>query len=81
MKSRIFASALLFCIAGAIGAGEPETTPAKPVGDTTVVNFFLPGTFADALDRAKTSQRCLIIKGVAFGIDEAGSKCATKGHW
>ncbi len=55
--------------------------PARNPGDTTVVNFFVPGQFKKALAAAKTRNRCLVIKGVAFGMDQKGAACATKGLW
>ncbi|MGE3851452.1 MAG: hypothetical protein AB7K09_06910 [Planctomycetota bacterium] len=58
-----------------------QPAPAPHAGDTNVVNFVLPGHFADALAAAKQQNRCLMIKGVAFGVDAEGAVCATKGHW
>lgn len=49
--------------------------------DRTAIDWVLPGDFATALARAKTEQRMLVIKGISFGVDVAGSKCATKGVW
>ena len=51
------------------------------VGDTRVVNFYLPAEFEQALADARESNRLLLIKGVAFGVDQLGATCATKGHW
>ena len=52
-----------------------------PQGDTEVVAFHLPGQFAAAVDRAMEEERLLLVKGVAFGVDEEGARCATKGKW
>ena len=50
-------------------------------GDATVVDFFLPGKFEEARKRSRKTGRCLLVKGVAFGMDKAGAACATRGHW
>ena len=49
--------------------------------DRTSIQWVLPGDFAQALARAKQEQRILVIKGISFGVDDAGAKCATKGVW
>ena len=68
-----------------IGADAPHEESGQPAidaeGDTRVVDFYLPHEFEQALKASKQQNRCLLIKGVAFGIDAAGEKCATKGHW
>ena len=43
--------------------------------------WVLPGDFATARERAEQEQRLLLIKGISFGVDDAGAKCATKGKW
>jgi len=49
--------------------------------DDTVCDFVLPGSFEKAREKAKASGRCLLIKGVAFGMDKLGATDCTKGHW
>lgn len=49
--------------------------------DRNNIRWVLPASFPEALARAKNEKRILLIKGIAFNIDEAGAKCATKGHW
>ncbi|HZN38421.1 MAG TPA: hypothetical protein VFD82_06435 [Planctomycetota bacterium] len=49
--------------------------------DRTAIQWVLPGDFAQALARAQKEQRILLIKGISFGVDDAGAKCATKGVW
>jgi hypothetical protein len=49
--------------------------------DRTAIEWVLPGDFAQALARAQQEQRILVIKGISFGVDDAGAKCATKGVW
>ena len=49
--------------------------------DPSAIQWFIPGQFEEALARAKAENRLLVIKGISFGVDEAGAKCATKGKW
>jgi len=49
--------------------------------NTQAIRWHLPGEFMEARDRARRENRLLLIKGISFGIDEAGAKCATKGKW
>ena len=49
--------------------------------DRSAIRWFIPGQFQDARDRARKEKRLLIIKGISFGVDTAGAKCATKGKW
>jgi hypothetical protein len=86
MKRMLLAMASLLCVIAPLIAQAQETKPstaksATPKGDTTAVKFFIPGQFKEALKQAKESKRCLLIKAIAFGVDEEGAKCATKGHW
>ncbi len=59
-------------------AGMQESCTA---GVTTNIDWVLPGEFDAALARARREGKLLLIKGVSFGIDDAGAKCATKGKW
>jgi hypothetical protein len=52
-----------------------------PCQDPCAINWVLPGQFEAARDRAAKENRILMIKGIAFGVDAAGAKCATKGQW
>jgi len=49
--------------------------------DPSAIRWFIPGEFKAAQKRAKEEKRLLIIKGISFGVDDAGAKCATKGKW
>jgi hypothetical protein len=49
--------------------------------DRSAIEWVLPGDFPRALERAKAEQRILVVKGISFGVDVAGAKCATKGVW
>lgn len=49
--------------------------------DPLAIEWVLPGHFEEARARSKQEQRLLLIKGVSFGIDEAGAACATQGEW
>ena len=57
-----------------------ERPPAEQRAEAAI-RWKLPHEFTDAVAAAKKQKRILIIKGVSFGIDEAGAKCATKGKW
>lgn len=59
----------------------PSQDRTEPGEDRTAIHWVLPGDFATALTRARAEQRILVIKGISFGVDGAGSKCATKGVW
>lgn len=54
---------------------------ADPACDRNAIAWVLPGDFPQALARARQEQRILVIKGISFGVDDAGAKCATKGVW
>lgn len=60
------------------------TTPIEKAGlgcDKTAIEWLKPGEFEVARSRAQKEKRLLIIKGISFGVDDAGAKCATKGMW
>ena len=78
---RMIRFTLLVLAATCVLPGTAFGKDAPECGDTTVVDFFLPGSFKDAQKKAKKTNRCLLIKGVAFGMDQAGATCAIKGHW
>ena len=60
----------------------PSDVRAQEVAcDRTAIGWVLPGDFPQALARAKQEQRIVVIKGISFGVDGAGAKCATKGVW
>jgi hypothetical protein len=71
-------TALLVVVFGA-------STPAQSDGDLgcdpSAIRWFIPGQFQDARARAKAEKRLLVIKGISFGVDDVGAKCATKGKW
>lgn len=66
---------------GMVGGSEGGDEPHKTCQDTHAIQWFTPGRFAAARARAEEEQRFLMIKGIAFGVDEEGAKCATKGCW
>ncbi len=49
--------------------------------DRTAIDWVLPGEFDQAIARTRQEQRILVIKGISFGVDTAGARCATKGVW
>jgi len=54
---------------------------ASPPCDRNAIQWVLPGDFPAALARANQEQRILVIKGISFGVDTEGARCATKGVW
>jgi len=86
MTRLTLALAGLLCVVAPVISVAQKTEPGRAEastskGDTTAVKFFIPGQFKEALKQAKETKRCLLIKAIAFGVDEEGAKCATKGHW
>jgi hypothetical protein len=78
MRRAYFTAAVLV----GLGAGAARADgPAAACTDTTAIRWFLPGEFAAARKEAEKSKRILLIKGIAFGVDEAGAASATKGCW
>lgn len=49
--------------------------------DESAIDWHTPDAFEAAIAEAKASNRIILIKGVSFGIDAAGAKCATEGTW
>ena len=49
--------------------------------DTLAIRWKLPHEFNEARELARTQNRLLILKGIAFGIDAEGARCATAGSW
>ena len=47
----------------------------------TEIRWHLPGRFGEAKADAVKRQRILLIKGISFGVDEAGALRATRGRW
>ena len=72
----IAAIALTAVVAAPSLAADP---PASQ--DGTAIEWFTPGKFDAARMKAEMEHRLLLIKGIAFGVDEAGAACATKGCW
>ena len=74
------AAALTLFLGGAAGAGGPDEK--APVCQNTLdINWVLPGEFGEARTRSQKENRLLMIKGIAFGIDEVGARNAKKGCW
>ena len=79
---------VLGCLLGLVGSGgalsaAPEDGAASgPAARAqAAIRWFLPARFDEALAAARAQKRILVIKGVSFGIDEAGARCATAGLW
>lgn len=77
-QRRLFLLALLSAPAA---AQEPPSPGPSASCNTTNIRWVLPGDFSTAVQRAVTERRMLLIKGISFGVDEAGATCATKGKW
>lgn len=65
---------------------QPKDVPhqrkeAPPCQDATAIAWFLPGQFTDAVNQARKEHRLLMVKGISFGVDAVGAKCATQGNW
>jgi hypothetical protein len=45
------------------------------------IRWTTPGNFTTAQETARRDSRLLILKGIAFGIDEEGARDATCGTW
>ena len=49
--------------------------------DKSAIRWEFPHAFEAARKRAADEHRILLVKGVSFGIDDVGARCATKGKW
>lgn len=58
-----------------------DAAPPAPACDRTAIEWVLPGDFDTALGRAREEQRILVVKGISFGVDTQGARCATRGVW
>ena len=67
---------LSFALAVAV-AGAQKELPCDP----TAIRWVLPGEFSTAFQKSQEQKRLIAIKGIAFGVDEKGAKCATEGCW
>ena len=63
------------------GVARAQDGAAPRCSDASAIDWFLPDQFEQALARARTEQRLLVIKGISFGVDQVGAQCATKGQW
>jgi hypothetical protein len=84
--ARSFHRSLCVALVAALAAlpMRAQQTPAPvtpPPCQTDTIDWVLPGHFDTAVARATAEQRLLLIKGISFGVDEAGATCATKGKW
>ncbi len=78
----VIPAVLMGLVAGTAVAQKPDAAPDTDLGcDPSAITWFIPGQFQDARERARSEKRLLIIKGISFGVDAAGARCATKGKW
>lgn len=75
----------LSLVAGVVLAGlcaaQESAVETRTSCDPSAIHWVLPGDFAAARDRALAEGRLLVMKGISFGVDAVGAKCATKGRW
>jgi hypothetical protein len=69
-----------FALSGALCAPAVAADPTACT-DRSAVRWHVPGEFEAARKEAEKEKRLLLVKGIAFGVDEAGAKSATKGCW
>ncbi|MFY9344721.1 MAG: hypothetical protein WAT39_19675 [Planctomycetota bacterium] len=74
-----FNTTAAWTLLAATNLASQDTTP--PPCDRNTIQWVLPGDFRQALARANREQRMLVIKGISFGVDTEGARCATKGVW
>ncbi len=72
---------LLPCLVAGTAPGQQPSQEPDLGCDPSAIRWFVPGEFKAAQERARAEKRLLIIKGISFGVDDAGAKCATKGKW
>jgi hypothetical protein len=65
----------------ALALAAPAAQDPAPTHDAAAIRWVLPDAFDEALRRAHVEERLVLVKGVSFGIDDAGARCATKGKW
>ena len=70
----------LFLGSACVGA-TAQDAPRALGCDTTAIRWFKPGEFDKARKLARGSKRLILVKGISFGVDDVGAKCATKGKW
>lgn len=73
----------VLCIT-AFGPGQDKVQPQVDLDHACQshgIRWHLPGDFDEVVKLARKQGRLILIKGISFGIDELGAKCATKGKW
>ncbi|MBI3408400.1 MAG: hypothetical protein HY040_08590 [Planctomycetes bacterium] len=80
MRRMLLAFGLLPWCIGASMADDPQKERLT-CQNTSAIRWFLPGQFEEARAHAEKTKRILMVKGISFGIDAVGAKCATKGNW
>jgi hypothetical protein len=76
MTRVLFPAVVLAALGAAAVAADPTACT-----DRTAIRWRVPGEFEDARKEAEKEKRLLLVKGIAFGVDELGAKDATKGCW
>ena len=76
--TRILIAAVILAATLSTPAGAADPTACT---DRSAIRWHVPGEFEAARKEAEKEKRLILIKGIAFGVDEAGAKDATKGCW
>jgi hypothetical protein len=71
----------LLPLAALLAVGPASAAEPGAGQDTTAIRWHLPGDFEAARAAADKANRILLVKGIAFGVDAEGARCATKGCW
>ncbi len=75
-------SSLVVCVVLAnVCAAQQNAPDSRASCDPSAIRWALPGEFAVARERAVAEGRLLVVKGISFGVDAIGARCATKGRW
>ncbi len=76
MRRSLFAALAAVVLTSPAVAADPAACT-----DRSAIRWHLPGDFESAQKAADKEKRLLLVKGIAFGVDEVGAKDATKGCW
>ena len=72
--------AVIFLTVNCNGQETPQTDKLSCF-NSKQIEWFFPGDFDKAFEKAEKENRLLLIKGLGFGLDQQGATCATKGCW
>ena len=81
LRSFLAVALSMLALARGVPLQAQDAAPEPAACDPSAIQWFLPGDFAKARATAERTGRLLAIKGISFGVDEVGARCATKGRW